>query len=109
MKSITDILKRQVKWMKTLELKRKMGNAGSFLLEKIKQYPKQKQQNRIPEYEVSAGTGLESAIESDSNFVFLNLYTTTGNSIPSFMSFIALLGPFRWVLMRLTASGLRVR
>lgn len=97
MKSITDILKRQVKWMKTLELKRKMGNAGSFLLEKIKQYPKQKQQNRIPEYEVSAGTGLaelESAIESDSNFVFLNLYTTTGNSIPSFMSFIALLGPF---------------
>ena len=82
------------------------------MLEKIKQYPKQKQQNRIPEYEVSAGTGvaeLESAIESDSNFVFLNLYTTTGNSIPSFMSFIALLGPFRWVLMRLTASGLRVR
>ncbi len=64
------------------------------MLEKIKQYPKQKQQNRIPEYEVSAGTGLESAIESDSNFVFLNLYTTTGNSIPSFMSFIALLGPF---------------
>lgn len=39
-------------------------------------------------------SGLSSAIESDSNFVFLKLYTTTGNSIPSFMSFMALLGPF---------------
>ena len=65
MKSITDILKRQVKWMKTLELKRKMGNAGSFLLEKIKQYQKQKQQNRIPEYEVSAGTGLAELVKKE--------------------------------------------
>ena len=33
-------------------------------------------------------------MENDSNFIFLKLYTTSGNSIPSFMSFIALLGPF---------------
>lgn len=30
---------------------------------------------------------------SDSNFLFLKLYSTGGSSIPSFMSFIALLGP----------------
>ncbi len=30
---------------------------------------------------------------SDSSFLFLSLYTASGNSIPSFMSFIALLGP----------------
>ncbi len=29
----------------------------------------------------------------DSNYLFLSLYTSSGNSIPSFMSFIALLGP----------------
>lgn len=39
-------------------------------------------------------SGLEAAVENDSNFIFLKLYTTSGNSIPSFMSFIALLGPF---------------
>lgn len=39
-------------------------------------------------------SGIESAVENDSNFIFLKLYTTTGNSIPSFTSFIALLGPF---------------
>lgn len=38
-------------------------------------------------------SGLSDAIASDSNFVFLKLYTLGGNSIPSFMSFIALLGP----------------
>lgn len=38
-------------------------------------------------------TGLSDAIASDSNFIFLKLYTQGGNSIPSFMSFIALLGP----------------
>jgi ABC-2 type transport system permease protein len=38
-------------------------------------------------------SGLSDAISSDSNFIFLKLYTTTSNSIPSFMSFIALLGP----------------
>lgn len=38
-------------------------------------------------------SGLADAIASDSNFVFLKLYTASGNSIPSFMSFIALLGP----------------
>lgn len=38
-------------------------------------------------------SGLSDAIADDSNFVFLKLYTQGGNSIPSFMSFIALLGP----------------
>ena len=32
--------------------------------------------------------------ESDVTFLFLKLYTTSGNSIPSFTTFIALLGPF---------------
>ena len=36
-------------------------------------------------------SGLSDA--ADSNFLFLGLYTASGNSIPSFMSFIALLGP----------------
>ncbi len=39
-------------------------------------------------------SGLSDALAQDSNFVFLKLFTTSGNSIPSFMSFIALLGPF---------------
>lgn len=40
-----------------------------------------------------AVSGITQAIENDSNFVFLKLYSTSGNSIPSFMSIIALLGP----------------
>lgn len=39
-------------------------------------------------------SGLTSAEESDTAFLFLKLYTTSGNSIPSFATFIALLGPF---------------
>ena len=38
-------------------------------------------------------SGLSDAISQDSNFIFLKLYTSSGSSIPSFMSFIALLGP----------------
>ena len=38
-------------------------------------------------------SGLSDAIQSDGNFIFLKLYTSSGSSIPSFMSFIALLGP----------------
>lgn len=38
-------------------------------------------------------SGLSDALSQDSNFAFLKLYTQSGNSIPSFMSFIALLGP----------------
>lgn len=38
-------------------------------------------------------SGLSDAIAADSNFIFMKLYTSSGNSIPSFMSFIALLGP----------------
>ena len=38
-------------------------------------------------------SGLSDAIQSDSNFIFLKLYTSSGSSIPSFMSFIALLEP----------------
>ncbi len=40
-----------------------------------------------------AVSGLADAVESDSSFLFLKLYTSSGSSIPSFMSFIALLGP----------------
>lgn len=40
-----------------------------------------------------AVSGISQAIENDSNFVFLKLYSTGGNSIPSFMAIIALLGP----------------
>lgn len=38
-------------------------------------------------------SGLSDAISSDGSFLFLKLYTSSGSSIPSFMSFIALLGP----------------
>lgn len=38
-------------------------------------------------------SGLSDALAQDSHFAFLKLYTQGGNSIPSFMSFIALLGP----------------
>lgn len=40
-----------------------------------------------------AMSGLSDAISSDSSFIFLKLYTSSGESIPSFLSFIALLGP----------------
>lgn len=39
-------------------------------------------------------SGFSDAVANDSNFLFLKLYTTSGESIPSFMTFIALLGPF---------------
>ncbi len=39
-------------------------------------------------------SGMGDATESAVDYVFLDLFTTSGNSIPSFMSFIALLGPF---------------
>ncbi len=38
-------------------------------------------------------TGMKAA-EEQAEFLFLSLYTTGGNSIPSFTTFIALLGPF---------------
>ena len=41
-----------------------------------------------------ATSGLKEALEADSNFVFLKLYTTGGNSVPSYVSFMALIGPF---------------
>lgn len=40
-----------------------------------------------------AVSGLADTIANDSNFIFLKLYTSSSGSIPSFMSFIALLGP----------------
>jgi ABC-2 type transport system permease protein len=40
-----------------------------------------------------AVAGIADAVDSSSDFAFLKLYTQSGNSIPSFMSFIALLGP----------------
>ncbi|PNV60570.1 ABC transporter permease [Clostridium sp. chh4-2] len=39
-------------------------------------------------------SSLQSAISTDSDFIFLKLFTLSGNSIPSFTAFIALLGPF---------------
>ncbi len=41
-----------------------------------------------------AVSNLSDAVASDSDFIFLKLFTLSGNSIPSFTSFIALLGPF---------------
>lgn len=38
-------------------------------------------------------SGLSDALAQDANYPFLKLYTQGGNSVPSFMSFIALLGP----------------
>lgn len=48
---------------------------------------------------VSGFASLYGALESissgtDTDFVFLKLFTSSGSSIPSFVSFIALLGPF---------------
>lgn len=37
---------------------------------------------------------LSAAVAEDKNFIFLKLFTLSGNSIPSFASFIGLLGPF---------------
>lgn len=37
---------------------------------------------------------LSDAVESGTEYLFLELYTSSGNSIPSFMTFIGLLGPF---------------
>lgn len=39
-------------------------------------------------------SGISDSIESSSDFIFLKLYTTSGNSIPAFTTFIALIGPF---------------
>lgn len=39
-------------------------------------------------------SGLSDAVASDPTYIFLKLFTLGGNSIPSFTSFIALLGPF---------------
>lgn len=44
--------------------------------------------------------GALSGIDTDStDYIFLSLYTTSGSSIPSFMSFIALLGPFVGIIL----------
>lgn len=42
-------------------------------------------------------TGITSSDSTD--YLFLSFYTTSGSSIPSFMSFIALLGPFVGVIL----------
>ena len=39
-------------------------------------------------------SSISSVLEDGGDFIFLKLFTTSGNSIPSFVSFIALLGPF---------------
>ena len=40
-----------------------------------------------------AVSGMADAISSDSNFIFLKTFTTSGNSIPSYVSLMALVGP----------------
>ena len=47
---------------------------------------------------------LADALESDGNFIFLKFYTTSGSSIPSYASFIALIGPFIGLMLGLTPS-----
>lgn len=39
-------------------------------------------------------SGISDAVSGDSGFIFLKLFTLSGESIPSFTTFIALLGPF---------------
>lgn len=39
-------------------------------------------------------SGLPAVLQTDQKFIFLKLFTSSGSSIPSFASFIALLGPF---------------
>ncbi len=41
-----------------------------------------------------AVSNLSDAVASDPDFIFLKLFTLSGDTIPSFMTFIALLGPF---------------
>lgn len=41
-----------------------------------------------------AVTGIPDALKNNQDFIFLKLYTTSGNAIPSYASFIALIGPF---------------
>src|SRR5690554_2095127 len=42
----------------------------------------------------SAAIGIREAVSQEGNtFVFLRLFTASGNSIPSFISFVGLLGP----------------
>ncbi len=38
-------------------------------------------------------SGISDAVSQDSNFIFLKLFTLSGENIPSFTTFIALLGP----------------
>jgi len=38
--------------------------------------------------------GIRDAVADDTEFIFLSLFTVSSNSIPSFLSFMALLGPF---------------
>ena len=41
-----------------------------------------------------AVSNLSDAVASDSDYIFLKLFTLSGSTIPSFTTFIALLGPF---------------
>ena len=41
-----------------------------------------------------AASGMSDALEKDSSFIFLKLFTTGGASVPSYVSFMALIGPF---------------
>ena len=39
-------------------------------------------------------TSIRDAVSGETEFIFLSLYTISGNSIPSFLAFMGLLGPF---------------
>lgn len=47
----------------------------------------------------SALSGISDSIEENASFVFLKLFTTSANSIPSYQSLMALLGPFVGLIM----------
>ena len=119
MKFIDYILKRQVRVMKTIAMKKRLAGVLDFLLGRNQKKSRAEIGLRVLfEKELSdhlnskrflilliliCGTGfaslygaLSSLWESEEavEFLFLSLYTTSGNSIPSFASFIGLLGPF---------------
>lgn len=124
MKSTDAILRRQVKTMETIETKRKFGKlcpwagrmanretkgAGSKSSGLMVLYRKEMADHMHSKRFLiilllilitslaslyGALSGIQEAVKDSSDFIFLKLFTTSGKSIPSFVSFIGLLGPF---------------
>jgi ABC-2 type transport system permease protein len=106
MKFTDVILKRQGRTMKKTSLKQRKSISGGIGLHALfrKELADHLRNKRFLILLLLIGStsfaslygaisGISDAISSDSNFIFLKLYTSSGSSIPSFMSFIALLGP----------------